>query len=109
MYIFAQHGILSIVAHNKKPTMLMVRSPVRADLECYWPHAKIMRTNWADYLYRTVLSREVVAATMAKAITLINYEKVKPAASADRELAYFSAWSTIMDLQDAQGNLRHED
>ena len=49
MYIFAQHGILSIVAHRDKPGMLMVRAPVRDDIEHYWPAAKIVETIDGDY------------------------------------------------------------
>jgi hypothetical protein len=37
MYIFAQHGILSIVAHHSKPGMLMVRAVARDDLEHFGP------------------------------------------------------------------------
>jgi hypothetical protein len=102
MYVFARDGILSIVAHDSKPGMLLVRSPVRADIEHYWPAAKIVRTDDGDYLFRTTLSREVVAARIAETIARIDYPKVKPAVSAERELAYFEASSVIMSVQDAQ-------
>src|SRR5262245_987015 len=65
MYLFAQHGILSIVAHNKKPDMLMVRSVARRDIEHYWPSAKIVRTDDGDYRFRTRLPRDEVAARIA--------------------------------------------
>jgi hypothetical protein len=45
MYLFTKDGILSIVAHNKKPGMLMVRAAVRDDIEYFWPAAKIERTD----------------------------------------------------------------
>jgi hypothetical protein len=102
MYIFAKRGILSIVAHNKKPAMLMVRAPVRDDIEYFWPTAQIVRTDDADYRFRTTLPCEVVAARIAEAIARIDYHKVKPAVSADRELAYFAAWSIMMDLQQSR-------
>jgi len=51
MDIFAQHGILSIVAHRDKPGMLMVRAVARDDLEHFWPAAKIVRTDDGDYLF----------------------------------------------------------
>jgi hypothetical protein len=99
MYIFAQHGIFSIVAHQDKCGMLMVRSPVRDDLEHYWPAAKIVRTDERDYLFRTTLPREVVAQQIAEVIAKIDYTNVKDSVSNDRHLAYFNVWSIIMDLQ----------
>ena len=42
MYIFAQHGILSIVAHRTEPGMLMVRAVAREDLKHYWPNTNII-------------------------------------------------------------------
>jgi hypothetical protein len=47
MYIFAQHGILSIVAHHSKPGMLMVRAVARDDLEHFWPAALYRHMNVA--------------------------------------------------------------
>jgi hypothetical protein len=72
MYIFAQHGILSIVAHQSKPGMLMVRAPARDDLEHFWPAAKIIRTDQRDYRFRTTLPRETVAKRIAEAVAGID-------------------------------------
>ena len=44
MYIFAQHGILSIVAHHSKPGTPMVRAVARDDLEHFWPAALYRQT-----------------------------------------------------------------
>jgi hypothetical protein len=102
MYIFAKNGILSIVAHSERPKLLMVRAPARNDLRHYWPNADkmIVRTDDGDYRYRLVLPREAVATKIARAITSIDYPKVKPAVSADRADTYFAVWSVIMDIQD---------
>jgi hypothetical protein len=96
MYIFGQRGIFSIVAHETKRGMLMVRSPGRH----YFPLAKIVRTDDRDYLYRTTLPREVVAQRIAEVIAKIDYTNVKDSVSDDRHLAYFNVWSIIMDVQD---------
>jgi hypothetical protein len=100
MYIFGKSGILSIVEHQDKPGMLMVRSPAHDDLAHYWPASKIVRTDQRDYRFRTTLPRETVAKRIAEAVAGIDYTKVKSSASADRELAYFGVWSIIMGLQD---------
>jgi hypothetical protein len=100
MYLFTKDGILSIVAHESKRKMLMVRSPARDDIEHYWPASKIVRTDQRDYRFRTTLPRETVAKRIAEAVAGIDYTKVKSSASADRELAYFGVWSIIMGLQD---------
>jgi len=99
MYLFAQHGILSIVAHNKKPDMLMVRSVARRDIEHYWPSAKIVRTDDGDYRFRTRLPRDEVAARIAQAVAAIDYPKVKPAVAKDRKHTYFTVWDTMMSCK----------
>jgi hypothetical protein len=55
MYIFdPRRGILSIVEYNKTPAMLLVRAPARADIEHYWPHARIIETPRGDYLQEII-------------------------------------------------------
>jgi hypothetical protein len=100
MYLFTRDGILSIVAHDSKPGMLMVRAPTRIDLAHFWPNGQIARTAKADYRFRLVLPCEVVAARISEAIAAIDYPKVKPAVAEDRRLAYFDAWSIMMNLQE---------
>jgi len=101
VYIFANSGILSIVAHQTKPGMLMVRSVACEDIARFWPKAKIIPMLEADYRYRTTLPRDEVATRIAQAVHGIDYEKVKPSVSKDRSHTYFEVWNAMMSLQDA--------
>jgi hypothetical protein len=85
MYIFAQHGILSIIAHESNRRMLMVRAPMGNDIEHFWPTARVIRTDTRDYRYRVMLPREAVAKRIAEAVAGIDYGMVKSSVSADRE------------------------
>jgi hypothetical protein len=99
MYLFAQHGILSIVKHRDRPGMLMVRAIARDDLTHYFPQVKIQVTPKGDYRYRVTLPSDLVAKRIANAVYAIDYPKVKPSVAADRADAYFAVWSIMMDLQ----------
>jgi hypothetical protein len=100
MYVFAQHGILSIVKHRDRPGMLMVRAIARDDLAHYFPQAKIRVTPKGDYHYRVTLPAGDVAKVLARCIEGITYDKVKPSVAADRADAYFAVWSILMDAQE---------
>jgi hypothetical protein len=102
MYLFAQHGILSIVKHRDRPGMLMVRAIARDDLTHYFPQAKIKATPRGDYHYRVTLPAVDVAKTVANSICGITYDKVKPSVAADRADAYFAVWSILMAAQEAE-------
>ena len=61
MWIFAKDGFLSLTQYRDRPDMLMVRARVAGDIEHFFPTARVIRTDDADYLYRTTLPREAVA------------------------------------------------
>ena len=100
MYIFGQHGILSIVQHRDQPGMLMVRSISRDDLAHYFPGAKIIATPRGDYHYRVTLPASDVAQVVARCIEGITYNKFKPSVSTDRAPTFFAVWEVMMGLQD---------
>ena len=98
--MFAQHGILSIVAHRANPGMLMVRSIAREDIARFWPKAEIVEMAEADYRFRATLPRDAVAARIAQAVHAIDYEKVKPSVGKDRQHIFFTVWDAMMALQE---------
>jgi len=101
MWIFTKHAFLSIVQHRDQPDMLMVRARVKGDIEHYFPDAKVIRMDDADYLYRAAIPREAVAAATAKAVEQINYPKFKPAVEdRRREAFYVSIWDTGYMMQE---------
>ena len=101
MWIFAKAGFLSIVQHRGRPDMLMVRARVKGDIEHYFPDAKVIRLDDADYLFRAFLPRKAVAAVMTNAVEQIDYDKFKAAVEDKRrEAHYFSVWDTGYLMQE---------
>jgi hypothetical protein len=101
MWIFAKNGFLSIVQHKANPDHLLVRGRVKGDIEHYFPDARVIRLDDADYLYRAVTPRKAVAAVMAKAVEQIDYDKFKPSVTDKRRhRAYFEIWDTLWQLQE---------
>lgn len=100
MWIFAKGGFLSIVQHQDRPNMLMVRGRVKGDIERHFPGVRVKRTDDADYLYRAVLPKHRVAARLFDLATEIDYDKFKPAVQDKRrEAYYFSIWDTSYEMQ----------
>jgi hypothetical protein len=101
MWIFAKHGFLSIVQHRDRPDMLMVRARVRGDIARHFPDAKIIRTNDADYLFRTILPKRCVAVRLFDMVREIDYDKVKPAFEDKcRSGYYFDIWAITDQMQE---------
>ena len=73
MWLFTQRGFFSIVAHRDDPDFLIVRARVKGDIENYWPQAKVSETPNADYLFRAVLPKEVVAERIGKIVSTLDY------------------------------------
>src|SRR5215469_5026434 len=99
MWIFATHGFLSLVQHENYPYHLLVRGRVGGDIQHYFPDAKVMRTEKADYLYRTVLPKEEVAKRIAAVVDGLNGcgakgTGFKSVVGKNREPYYFDIWDT---------------
>jgi hypothetical protein len=105
VWIFAKAGFLSIVQHRDQPDMLMVRARVKGDIEHFFPSAKVIRMEDADYLYRTILPRNTVAAVIAKTVDAINYcgahgTSFKSIVDKRRAPFYLNVWDTMAEMQD---------
>lgn len=79
MWLFTTHGFFSIVEHKDDPNCLLVRARVKGDIERYWPHADVQRTDDADYLYRAKLPREDVESAILRIVQDIKYTSYKGA------------------------------
>ena len=85
MWLFTQHGMVSIVAHRTEPGMLLVRSRTKSHLEqllqpltfsdYFVP--KIERTPEGDYEYRVCVPKGAVAIMIADAIGEVDYPNFK--------------------------------
>ncbi len=89
MWLYTTHGLISVVQHRDHKDTMLVRarreSQLRAVLSHYLPgeDADVALTPEADYMARTVLSRDVLGRLMANVAAGITYPNFKNAARGD--------------------------
>jgi hypothetical protein len=67
----------------------------------YFPKAKVIRTDDRDYLYRAVVDRSAVAATIHSAVIAIDYDNFKSSVPDERRGPwYVDVWFTLEEMQD---------
>jgi hypothetical protein len=100
MWIHLNNAFLSVVAHRHQPDMLLVRARVAGDIEKVFPAAVVSETLEADYLFRAVLPRPVVASVLSGLAAGIEYDNFKRSvADNDRHDAYYECWLAMRRLQ----------
>lgn len=100
MWICLSDSFLSIVAHRTDAGALLVRARRAGDLERVFPGCTVQRTPTADYLYRTTLPRDQVAAAIARNLLRIDYDNFKDSVP-DHRLhdAYSLFWTAMNRVQ----------
>lgn len=100
MWIFLNDAFLSIVAHKDRPGSLLVRARRREDIARVFSDAVVEHSSEADYAFRAVLPREVVAATIANRLLHTDYTNFK---NSIRDPIYhntcFSVWHIMLTYQ----------
>jgi hypothetical protein len=110
MWILFDGGFVSIVEHREWPGRLCVRARVRADLVKFCKVAKVVNgdariqeTPEADYRFRVVLAKNVVARAMVKLVEFIDYSNFKTRVAESQGVArahlYHDVWATLEELQ----------
>ena len=100
MWVFLSDAFLSIVAHRDRPDDLMVRARLPGDLERALPGYPVDVTPRADYRYRAVVPRAVVAQALADYAASIQYDNFKNSVTDEaRHRAYVSVWSAMHRAQ----------
>ena len=94
-------GFISIVAHRERPEDLLVWARRAGEIASDFPGADVQRTPEADYLFRSIISREKVAEVIAQRLQEIDYDNLKNSVG-DTPLhdAYVDTWSTMYRNQD---------
>ena len=81
MWIFSQHGFVSIVAHYDQPDTFMARARERADLENIQTIAgltqDIVETPRADYLFRLIVNHKQIQTIMTRLGETVDYPNFK--------------------------------
>lgn len=104
MWVFLSDSFLSIVAHDKRADLLMVRARFPGDIKRVFPKARVQRTRDRDYAYRAAVPRQVVQHALsaaAKAIAYPNFKNSVPADHHARHAAYLDVWVAMARAQDA--------
>lgn len=100
MWIFTNKGFVSAVQHRNQPAHLMVRARDRVALEQLVPESQIERTERADYLYRTTVSKVDFMKFMNDAVSSIEYDNFKNSiVDSDYHDACSSVWGVMHDYQ----------
>jgi hypothetical protein len=100
MWFCLTDAFLSVVENWNDPSTLLVRARLPEDIGRVFPSAEVWEDTDADYRYRAILPRDVVAASIAERIAAIRYDNFKAAVDdEDRHDAYLSCWSALRKLQ----------
>lgn len=108
MWVITTDGFLSAVEHRGDPDKIMVRARVKADLERVRAATglgfRIKRSQqWADYAYRTTMSRADWVQVCATLAGEVDYDNFKNAVAArrgkERAGVYMSVWGALLRLQ----------
>ena len=79
MWLFTQHGMVSVVQHREDPNMLLVRSREPGVLRELFKgtETRIHKLPKADYRYRALVDRDGFWDVMIRQINQINYPNFK--------------------------------
>ncbi|OGM09316.1 hypothetical protein A2Z67_05235 [Candidatus Woesebacteria bacterium RBG_13_36_22] len=79
MWLFTRDGFLSIVEHNDKPDMLIVRSRFNGHIERIFGDlaGKVEKDAGTDYEYRAEIRKAKVAEVIAQMVLDIDYGNFK--------------------------------
>jgi hypothetical protein len=77
MWLYISGGFLSIVAHRDLPEFLLVRARHPSHIEALFPEIGINHLLNADYPYRTIVHRTVVARAMEHYVNNMEYDNFK--------------------------------
>jgi len=101
MWVFMSDAFLSIVENRDDQRLMMVRARAPGDIERVFPHAKVSVTPDADYRFRAVLPRRLVAETMSAQVEGIGYDNFKNSVTDNyRHAAYARAWHLMYYFQE---------
>jgi len=119
MWVMTQDGFYSVVQYvprmdepkrrKNAEDSLLVRARVREDLEAlgkYVPRLTIRRDDSADYMFRTIMTREEWTTCLASVVQEIDYtnfkNRVGARQGAERSSVYHRVWRALLSLQPSQ-------
>lgn len=115
MWIFLSVGFFSIVAHNARPDLVLVRARVKDDLvrlrsrHGFLKGRAIHETLFADYPFRMFLPRTDLGRLLkieARVLVATNFKSAIAKADPKRAAIYSRTWSVLQTLEDLNGDFR---
>lgn len=111
MWVFTQHGFISVVESRIDPTVVMARSRDRKSLEHFLEVTELDPTDHpvvesagTDYPYRVICKREDVAAFLSSSAMAIDYPSFKTQVGYNRGYLWhdvlMSIWGKVHGLSD---------
>jgi len=101
MWLFTSGSFLSVVADRNSKRNLLVRARVKGHIDAVFPDAKVFTDENADYLYRAVIPRKLVAKVIAGTIGGIDYDNFKNSVgNTALHGSYLSVWGIMRNLQE---------
>ena len=111
MWVITSTAFVSIVQHREQPGLLIVRGRFKGDVERFLAVPGHLRpieevTPNADYRYRCVVPRELVAAAMQREVQRIAYPNFKDSIVAKwRKALALRVWSLFHAAQNERAGL----
>ena len=100
MWIQFNNAFLSIVENREKTIELLVRARVKGDIEKVFPEADVFEDNNADYKYRALISKVILAEKIMLKVTEINYDNFKNSVKEiERKNVYGNIWAELRKFQ----------
>ena len=100
MWVFLPDSFISLVENSEDRSTLLVRTRVRGHIEQNFPTVTVFQKKDADYQFRSVVPRNVVADMMVDQVNSINYGNFKNSVHNDElHMAYQKVWSLMRTLQ----------
>ena len=103
MWTITRNGFYSVVQDRDDPDVLLVRSRHAADAEHLHDAtgADIIATPWADYPYRSRLTRDQWTQFRTSETEQVTYDNFKDSVTDDaRHRTYTRVWNTLLELED---------
>ena len=106
MWVFTQSGFVSVVRHREDRSKLIVRARDAKSLEqlARLASAQIVKTPYADYPYRIVLSNEDFNLWHDLNVECLDYPNFKSQIAITRGEKYFDAinivWTIMNEVED---------
>jgi hypothetical protein len=104
MWLCLNDAFLSIVSKDCARDEVLVRARRKGDIEKVWPYATVKRDEFADYLFRAVITREAVGTALLGELERVTYANFKDSVKDDMlHGAYLRVWSAMRSLQPLRG------